>query len=183
MTGLNIAYEEGEKRKFIQQQIVALSPNLRRVDFCRRSRSRPRSHSCRHRFPPVFRGAAHHTWLVALACAGCYDDGGRGDPVSLCPSLAAASVAVDQFEAALVTAVWILASAAFSCYVPQFGSYNAMYGSLGAVIVLLLWLWLSAFVLLIGATLNAETEHQTLHDTTIGAPKPMGERELMWPIQ
>jgi membrane protein len=51
-----------------------------------------------------------------------------------------------------------------------------MYGSLGAVIVLLLWFWLSAFVLLIGATLHAETEHQTLRDTTIGAPKPMGER-------
>ena len=53
---------------------------------------------------------------------------------------------------------------------------DAMYGSLGVVIVLLLWFWLSAFVLLIGATLNAETEHQTLHDTTVGAPKPMGER-------
>jgi membrane protein len=51
-----------------------------------------------------------------------------------------------------------------------------MYGSLGAVIVLLLWFWLSALVLLIGATLNAESEHQTLRDTTVGQPKPMGER-------
>jgi membrane protein len=81
-----------------------------------------------------------------------------------------------SWGAALATAVWILASAAFSYYVSRFGSYDAMYGSLGAVIVLLLWFWLSAFVLLIGATLNAETEHQTLRDTTIGAPKPMGER-------
>jgi membrane protein len=51
-----------------------------------------------------------------------------------------------------------------------------MYGSLGAVAVLLLWLWLSALIVLIGAALNAEAEHQTLCDTTRGTPRPLGKR-------
>jgi membrane protein len=59
------------------------------------------------------------------------------------------------------TILWLLGSIAFSIYVTNFGSYNATYGALGGVIVLLTWLWLSAFVVLLGAELNSEIEHQT----------------------
>lgn len=64
----------------------------------------------------------------------------------------------------------------FSIYVANFGNYNATYGSLGAVVVLLTWLYLSALVLLLGAELNAELEHQTARDTTRGPEQPLGTR-------
>lgn len=76
----------------------------------------------------------------------------------------------------VATALWIVASIGFSLYVCHFGSYTETYGSLGAVVVLLMWFWLSAFIVLRGGELNAETEHQTACDTTTGAPRPMGER-------
>jgi len=74
------------------------------------------------------------------------------------------------------TVLWIIGSALFSLYVSRFGSYGETYGSLGAVVVLLLWFWLSAYTLLAGAELNAELEHQTFKDTTTGRPKPIGLR-------
>ena len=64
----------------------------------------------------------------------------------------------------------------FGIYVANFGSYNATYGSLGAVVVMLTWMYLSSYVLLFGAELNSELEHQTAKDTTEGAPRPIGER-------
>jgi membrane protein len=67
-------------------------------------------------------------------------------------------------------------SGAFSLYVAQFGNYNATYGSLGAVIGFMTWLWLSSAVVLLGAELDAELEHQTARDTTEGGDKPMGRR-------
>jgi len=76
----------------------------------------------------------------------------------------------------VATLLWLVATLGFGFYVSNFGSYNATYGSLGAVVVLLLWLWLSAFVLLLGGQLNAELEHQTARDTTAGPEKPMGQR-------
>ncbi|MCQ0093748.1 YihY/virulence factor BrkB family protein [Roseovarius sp. M141] len=74
------------------------------------------------------------------------------------------------------TILWALATWAFSVYLQNFGNYNKIYGSLGAVIVLLLWLYLSAFVCLLGAALNAELELQQRKDTTRGPAKPMGQR-------
>ncbi|HEY9038277.1 MAG TPA: YihY/virulence factor BrkB family protein [Roseovarius sp.] len=74
------------------------------------------------------------------------------------------------------TILWALATWAFSIYLTNFGNYNKIYGSLGAVIVLLLWLYLSAFVCLLGAALNAELELQQRKDTTRGPARPMGQR-------
>jgi membrane protein len=64
----------------------------------------------------------------------------------------------------------------FRIYVSQFGSYNETYGSLSAVVVILLWLWLTAVIVLLGAEINAEIEHQTSVDTTVGRERPMGSR-------
>jgi membrane protein len=81
-----------------------------------------------------------------------------------------------NWGAVLATVLWLVASVGFSLYVRYFGSYNEVYGSLGAVVILLMWFWLSAYIVLLGAELNAEMEHQTGRDTTVGSPKPMGER-------
>jgi membrane protein len=71
---------------------------------------------------------------------------------------------------------WLVVSILFSWYAENFGSYNKTYGSLGAIITFMFWIWLSIIVVLIGAELNAETEHQTARDTTTGRPKPLGAR-------
>jgi membrane protein len=67
-------------------------------------------------------------------------------------------------------------SVGFSYYVSNFGSYNETYGSLGAVIGFMTWVWLSSTVVLAGAELDAEMEHQTARDTTSGPERPMGAR-------
>jgi membrane protein len=74
------------------------------------------------------------------------------------------------------TLLWALATWGFTVYLQNFANYNKIYGSLGAVIVLLLWLYISAFVCLLGAALNAELELQQRKDTTRGPAKPMGQR-------
>ena len=79
---------------------------------------------------------------------------------------------------ALVAAVlWVVASLGFSLYVNNFGSYNKTYGALAGVVVLLLWLYLTSYIILLGAEINAESEKQTKKDTTTGSPVPMGERQ------
>jgi membrane protein len=75
------------------------------------------------------------------------------------------------------TVAWLIVSALFSVYVSNFGNYNETYGSLSAVVVLMMWLYLTAFLMLIGAEVNAELEHQTTRDTTTGGEKPMGSRD------
>ena len=75
------------------------------------------------------------------------------------------------------TALWLAASGLFSLYVGSFGSYNETYGSLGGVVVVMLWLFLTAAVILFGAELDAELERQTTYDTTEGQDRPMGERD------
>lgn len=72
--------------------------------------------------------------------------------------------------------LWVAASVLFSLYVRYFGSYNESYGSLAGVVVLMMWLYLSAFIVLLGAEINAELERQTRHDTTHGKREPMGRR-------
>ena len=71
---------------------------------------------------------------------------------------------------------WLITSALFSWYIAHFGAYNATYGSLGAAVGMMMWMWISAIVILLGGELNAEIEHQTAHDSTVGAEKPLGER-------
>lgn len=74
------------------------------------------------------------------------------------------------------TLLWIIASVLFSWYAANFGTFNKTYGSLGAAIGFMTWLWISAIVILLGAEIDAELEHQTARDTTTGAPRPMGRR-------
>jgi len=77
---------------------------------------------------------------------------------------------------AFATLLVVLASAGFSLYASRFGSLNRTYGVLGAVAILLIWLYLSAYSILLGGELNAEAEHQTREDSTTGPSRPMGTR-------
>ena len=71
---------------------------------------------------------------------------------------------------------WIVASFLFSWYLASFANYNATYGSLGAAVGVMIWFWISTTVMLLGAELNSEIEHQTARDSTVGADKPLGAR-------
>ena len=79
----------------------------------------------------------------------------------------------------VATVLWLIGSVGFSLYVSNFGSYGKTYGALAGVVVLLLWLWLTSLIVLIGAEINSETEQQTARDTTQGPEKPMGERRAV----
>lgn len=81
-----------------------------------------------------------------------------------------------SFGALLAVVSWALISVAFSYYVANFGNYNQVYGSIGAVIAMLIWLWISSFLVLLGASLNAQIELRTRPDSTIGRAKPLGQR-------
>ena len=72
--------------------------------------------------------------------------------------------------------LWVVTSMLFSWYVATFDSYSRLYGSLGAVVGFMIWLWISVVIVLLGGELNAEMEHQTARDTTRGPPKPLGSR-------
>lgn len=79
--------------------------------------------------------------------------------------------------ALVATALWLLASIAFSIYAANFGRFNETYGSLGGIVVVMLWLFISAAAVLLGGELDAEMERQTSRDTTIGRDRPMGQRD------
>jgi membrane protein len=79
--------------------------------------------------------------------------------------------------AVVATVLWIAGSALFSYYTANFGSYNETYGSLGAIVVLMLWLLLTSYSIILGAELNAEIERQTAKDSTEGRDLPLGQRD------
>ena len=92
------------------------------------------------------------------------------------PNRRAAKVPWVSPGALIAVVLWGLGSAAFAFYLANFGRYNEVYGSLGAGVALLMWFYLSAYFILLGAAINAELELRTLSDTTTGPPKPMGKR-------
>jgi len=71
---------------------------------------------------------------------------------------------------------WLTVSFLFSWYLANLANYNATYGALGAVVGLMMWMWLGIIVVLVGAELNSEIEHQTSCDSTVGMAKPLGTR-------
>ncbi len=105
--------------------------------------------------------------LTALALAALYRYG---------PSRNEARWRWITWGSAFATVMWVAASVLFSWYVANFGSYNKTYGSLGAIIGFMTWIWISIIVVLVGAKLDAEMEHQTARETTTGKPKPLGMR-------
>jgi membrane protein len=92
------------------------------------------------------------------------------------PSREPAKLRWMTWGAVLTTIAWAAMSLGFSFYLDHFANYNATYGTLGALIGFLIWIWLSVVILIVGGELNAELEHQTAKDTTTGMPRPMGAR-------
>ena len=78
--------------------------------------------------------------------------------------------------AVLATLFWLVGSYFFNLYITEYASYNETYGSMGGVVILLMWFYVTAFTILLGAAINAAAELQTEEDTTTGEEKPKGKR-------
>ncbi len=176
ITGLNIAYDEAEKRSFIKLNLVAFALTgfvvvgaLLAIGLVAVLPSvlsaLPISGNIETllnwlRWPVLIGG-----FMIALAVMYRYAPS-RNEPQWRWVTAGALAA----------TLLWVAGSAAFSFYVSQFGSYDKTYGSLGAIVVFLMWLFLSAFAILLGAELNSEMERQTLEDTTDAPKEPLGQR-------
>ena len=176
IAAINAAYDEEETRGFVKLRSVSMAFTIGAIVFL------VASFVILAVLPAVLADSGLGTagrmiagvlrWVVLLvgmllALAVLY----RFGPDRDCPKLSWVSPG-----ALLATLMWLAGSALFAFYTANFGKYNETYGSLGAVIVVMLWLYISALAVILGAELNAELERQTVKDTTSGSPKPMGQR-------
>ncbi len=176
MEGLNIAYDEVEKRGFIALKartfvmtillVFALVLGLVSALL----------------LPVVFSYLALPDWLEKVLSSarwiilGFLTVTGLSFVYRFGPSRTDAKWKWITPGAVIACLLWLAASYGFSVYVANFASYNKTFGSLAGVIILLMWLWISAYIILLGAELNGEMEAQTRRDSTVGPDRPMGTR-------
>lgn len=173
---LNIAYEEEERRSFVRLTFITLGFTLAAILFAGVATAAVVALPVALKLLHLETGTQ---WLisllrwpalaavVALVISVIYRFG---------PCRESARWVWVSFGSVVAALLWIAVSVGFSWYVSHFGRYNETYGSLGAVVGFMTWMWLSITVVLLGAELNAEIEHQTAVDTTTGPPQPLGQR-------
>jgi membrane protein len=177
ISGLNIAYDEDEKRGFLKLGLTAISITLIAIVGILLTFGLLAVMPAALEYVGVSSGTENAlAWLRWPVLVGLFFAGVAG-LYRYGPCRDAAQWKWLSPGATLATVLWIVGSGLFSLYVAKFNSYDKTYGSLGAVVVFLMWLYLSAYVVLLGAELNAESERQTTKDTTEGAPEPMGQRD------
>jgi membrane protein len=171
---LNVVYGEKEKRSFIKLNAVSLGFTVSMIVFLLVALAGMLAVPIVLNYLPKLIGLVFDIarWpvllvLVGLALAIIYRYG---------PSRKEPRWRWITWGSAFAAVAWLAASALFSWYAANFGSFNETYGSLGAVIGFMTWMWLSFIVILIGAKLNAEIEHQTARESTVGEPRPLGRR-------
>jgi membrane protein len=176
MDALNVVYEEKEKRGFIQLNLVSLAFTLAAIGAVLLALGAVVV------LPIVlnFLGLPNVTdllmrlarWpllltLIIIGLAVLY----RYGPSRRQPRWHWISVG-----SVIAAVAWLVSSALLSWYLASFANYNATYGSLGAGIGMMMWMWISSIVILFGAELNSEIEHQTARDSTLDGPRPLGTR-------
>jgi membrane protein len=179
MSAINIAYDEDDERSFIKKRLLALALTAGAIVFLIIVLALVGV------LPPLLRnifGTSALRWvlqiagilvlvaLVAVALAVLY----RVAPERDAPKIKWVSVG-----AGVATVIWLIASVGFSVYVSTLGNYAKTYGAFAGIVILLFWLWLTAYAILLGAEINAEAEQQTIADTTRGAPEPLGQRNAV----
>ena len=177
ITALNIAYEEKEKRSLFRFYLLAVGMTLGALVVALCALGGTAAIAFLQRLLPQASGAAviagkfaGYLLLVlfaALVASVLYRFG---------PSREDAQWRWITPGSTFAAVTWLLLTIAFGFYVGHFTNYHASYGSLGAVVALLTWIYFSAYAFIIGAELNSEIEHQTAKDSTTGSPRPMGDR-------
>jgi membrane protein len=179
ITGVNIAYDERESRGFIKLRGLALLLTVGAIlvfglaigaiaVFPALASKLPGGH--------VLELVANVLRWVILAVVII---GGLAVIYRLSPDRDQPRMRWVSSGAIMAAVFWLIASIGFSFYADNFSNYNKTYGSLGAVIILMFWLYISAFIILLGAELNGQLELQTRKDTTSGPSKPLGERDAV----
>jgi membrane protein len=176
ITAVNVAYDEEEKGNFVKKRARALLWTLGAIIFMVIMLALVAV------LPPLleqFFGGGAIRWvlqilgyivlfaIVTAALAILY----RFAPDRDNPKMRWVSIG-----ALVATAIWLLASIGFSIYTSTVGNYAKTYGTFAGIVILLFWLWLTSYAILLGAEINAESEQQTIADTTKGRPEPLGER-------
>jgi membrane protein len=179
MTAINIAYDEVETRGFVKAKALALLLTLGAIAFV----------LVAFTLVAVVPGVLEELplgvvgtilaqvvrWTLLLGVFA----GGLAVLYRVAPDRDAPQLKWVSLGSIVVTVVWAVVSVGFSFYVDNFGSYNETYGAIAGVIVLMLWLYLTCYLVLLGAEINSEAEHQTAQDTTSGDPQPMGDRNAV----
>ena len=177
LTALNIAYEEKEKRSLVRFYLISMAMAVVAIALAL----------------GAIAAAAAVAYVRALVPPASPPAEFAGDIVGYAVLLlVAAAIAATLYRfgpsredarwkwitpgSLFAALTWLLLSSLFGVYLTRLTDYSATYGSLGAVVGLLTWLYLSAYVFLVGAELNSEIEHQTAKDSTTGPEQPMGER-------
>lgn len=179
MTAVNLCYDEEETRGFVKKRLIALALTVGAIIFLLLVVSLVA-------VLPVVLGflgtngvvlflvqAARWVLIVVVitvALAVLY---------RIAPDRDAPKIRWVSVGAGIATLLWIVASVGFSIYVSQFGSYAKTYGAIAGIVILLLWLFITSYAILLGAEINAESEQQTIKDTTRGAPQPIGDRDAV----
>jgi membrane protein len=177
ITAVNLAYDEVEARNFIKLKLTSLGLTLGAILFV------IVTFGLVAVVPVVIEAlplgvvgtilAQVAQWVLLLAVFA----GSLAVLYRVAPDRDAPRFSWVSLGAVIVTVIWALVSVGFALYVNNFGSYDKTYGTIAGVIVLMLWLYLTCYLVLLGAEINAEAEHQTAHDTTTGPELPMGSRD------
>ena len=174
MDGLNIAYEERERRGYIRLNLVSLTFTIGALAFVFVAIALVVAAPAT--LALVGYSGPDPMWLLRWPLLLAMIAGGLQLLYRYGPSREAARWRWVSWGGAAAALLWVGASMAFSWYVGNFAHYDRTYGSLGAVVGFMTWMWITMIVVLLGAELNAEIEHQTAVDSTTGAPKPLGQR-------
>jgi membrane protein len=176
LTAISIAYDEEDTRGFVRRKSLALAMTLATIGFMILVLGLVAA------APAILDAATLPTPLRVLL------DIGRWILLALLVSVALAviyrvaphrdapRIRWVSIGSVVATILWLLASLGFSLYVDTFGNYAKTYGSVAGAVVLLLWIWLTTYAVLLGAEINAESEEQTIRDTTTGPEEPLGQR-------
>jgi membrane protein len=176
LSALNLAYEEREQRSFLRFQLTAFAMTLVAL------LGAALGLGLMVGLPPVldFIGVGQYTAMMVQVASILLLLAFVVASLSLLYRFGA-SRAAPRWQwvapgALLATVFWLILSWLFSYYVGHLSSYDAMYGSIGAVVGVMMWFYVTVYVVLLGAELNAELELQTARDSTAGAPRPIGHR-------
>ncbi|RBY88476.1 YihY/virulence factor BrkB family protein [Blastococcus sp. TF02A-26] len=176
ITAINLAYDEVETRSFVKRKALALGLTLGAIVFVLVTFTLVAVVPAVIDELPLGVVGAVLAQVVRWALLLGVFAGSLAVLYRVAPDRDAPRLRWVSLGALVVTLIWALVSLGFSFYVSNFGSYDKTYGTIAGVIVLMLWLYLTCYLVLLGAEINSEAEHQTAQDTTVGEPVPMGER-------
>ncbi|MGE5476062.1 MAG: YihY/virulence factor BrkB family protein [Bacteroidales bacterium] len=176
ISGLNIVYGETEKRGFVVYNLTALGLTFGAIVFGLLALTMVALVPPLLQLLPVGEGLRSLLSALRWPLLAVFVLVGLAVIYRMAPSRDRPRWRWVTWGAVVATLLWLAGSGLFSLYAARFGDFNKTYGSMAAVAVTLLWFQLTAFVVLLGALLDAEMEHQTARDTTEGPERPMGER-------